>query len=200
MARGSKGAIEIDFGAKHLLLAVVIFGGAVAGAFLAGIEAGHRRAQRGQPSVLAFLEREADEHTGPVPIPDVLYQQDAQERAKAKAIESSLEAEAIERQKPTPVPPADGSAGQGQRAPAPAPRAAIVRGRFRIQVAALRDRGNADGLVGWLENNGYPAQLNEPGADGFLRVYVGPFANKDKAEAAKVRLEQEGFKPMMREF
>ena len=207
MARRAGDAVEVVFGAKQLFLAFSVAAFTLAGTFLVGVETGHKRAQRGVSSPLAFLERKADDHTGQVPIPDVLLREEEMELAKARAIEKAAQA-AIERQKPRPVVSASES---GQ--PAPEPQAdtqpppvqppvmsASEAGRIQIQVAALKNRSNADGLVDWLRNQGFQAHVDADGTDGFLRVYVGPFEEAESAAAVQRRLEQEGFKPMIRRF
>lgn len=207
MARRTGDAVEVVFGAKQLLLAFFAAAFTLAGTFMVGVEAGHKRAQRGVASPLAFLERKADDHTGQVPIPDVLLREEEMERAKARAIEKAAQA-AIDRQKPRPVVSASES---GQSAPAPQADAqpppaqppaisASEAGRIQIQVAALKNRSNAEGLVDWLRNQGFQAHVDADGTDGFLRVYVGPFEEAESAAAVRRRLEQEGFKPMIRRF
>ena len=207
MARRAGDAVEVVFGAKQLFLAFSVAAFTLAGTFLVGVEAGHKRAQRGVSSPLAFLERKADDHTGQVPIPDVLLREEEMELAKARAIEKAAQA-AIERQKPQPVVSASES---GQSAPEPQAdtqpppvqppvMSASEDGRIQIQVAALKNRSNADGLVDWLRNQGFQAHVDADGTDGFLRVYVGPFEEAESAAAVQRRLEQEGFKPMIRRF
>ena len=207
MARRTGDAVEVVFGAKQLFLAFSLAAFTLAGTFLVGVEAGHKRAQRGQSSPLAFLERKADDHTGEVPIPEVLLREEEMERAKARAIEKAAQA-AIDRQKPRPVvsapesgQPAPDPQADGQLPPAQPPAmSASEAGRIQIQVAALKNRSNADGLVEWLRNQGFQAHVDADGNDGFLRVYVGPFDEAEGAAAIQRRLEQEGFKPMIRRF
>ncbi len=207
MARRTGDAVEVVFGAKQLFLAFLAAAFTLAGTFLVGVEAGHKRAQRGVSSPLAFLERKADDHTGQVPIPDVLLKEEEMERAKARAIEKAAQA-AIDRQKPRPVVSASESGQsapvpQADAQPPPVQRPAISAseaGRIRIQVAALKNRSNAEGLVDWLRNQGFQAHVDADGTDGFLRVYVGPFEEAESAAAVQRRLEQEGFKPMIRRF
>ena len=217
MARRTGDAVEVVFGAKQLFLAFSVAAFTLAGTFLVGVETGHKRAQRGVSSPLAFLERKADDHTGQVPIPDVLLKEEELERAKSRAIERAAQA-AIERQKPRPVvsaaesgqsapdPQADAQPPQVQPSPAQPPpvqppaMSASEAGRIQIQVAALKNRSNAEGLVEWLRNQGFQAHVDADGTDGFLRVYVGPFEEAESAAAVQQRLEQEGFKPMIRRF
>ena len=197
--------VELDFGAKQFAWIALIVAGGLGGAFLVGMETGYKRAERGQPSLLAFLETEAQDHTAPVPIPEVLLRGDAEERAKARAIAGAQEPPPPDRQKPIPVL-AESSGGQPGAAPPggdvqvpdpPSPIQASENGSVRLQVAALRSRSNAEGLLGWLLNNGFPALVETNESDGFMRVFVGPFEDAEAAEQGKVRLEQEGFKPVL---
>ncbi len=197
------------FGFKHFLAVAAVACGALGGAYLVGSESGYKRAERGEPSILAFLERQADEHTGRVPIPEVLLEQDARDRAKARALASGAEGRAPDREKPTPAVAvtADGQVRPGQTAPEPdsaaqTPRQAPPSGgrQLHFQIAALRETGNAEGLLDWLRNQGFRTHVDRTASDGLVRVYIGPFQDEKDAEVAKVRLEGDGFKPILRRF
>ena len=218
--------IEVVFGFKQVL-GVIVFGGAALGlVFVGGVEHGHKLAQRGEPSLLAFLEREADAHTEPVAIPAVLFEQLDEERAEIKpASEAGQSAgsgqrrQHLERVKPTAAvkvkpaaeqpsatpakeqsadsPPAPAQPTSASREPARQPNAEPGR-RVHYQVAALNSRKNAKGLVDWLRAQGFPGQIQPAGDDGLFRVVVGPFPSDREAESAKVRLAQDGFAVMVR--
>jgi cell division septation protein DedD len=90
--------------------------------------------------------------------------------------------------------------------PAPAPAAApasAVAGEpagsgFAIQVAALRDRTEADAVARRLSTLGYPAYVLPPaaGTPRVFRVRVGKYPERREAETVAARLEQEEqFKP-----
>ncbi len=90
--------------------------------------------------------------------------------------------------------------------PAPAPAAAVVEtppepqgAGFAVQVAALRERREADAIVQRLIGKGYPAYVLAPakGAPAAVyRVRVGKFMDRREAEEAARRLEkEEQFKP-----
>lgn len=220
--------IEVVFGFKQVLGLILFSVAALGLAFVGGIEHGHKRALRGDSSLLAFLEKEADAHTEPVAIPDVLIEQLEEERAKVKATSEAKQAagsgeqrQRIERVKPTaavkarpaaqqasaadaaaeePSPdasPASAEPTTAAREPTSQPRAELGKG-LHYQVAALRSRKNAKGLVDWLRAQGFPGQIQPAGDDGLYRVVVGPFPNDREAESAKVRLAQDGFAVMVR--
>jgi cell division septation protein DedD len=69
---------------------------------------------------------------------------------------------------------------------------------FAIQVAALRQRAEADSVVRGLAGKGYPAYVMTPdsGAPAVFRVRVGKFKDRRDAETVAARLQkEEQFKP-----
>jgi cell division septation protein DedD len=94
---------------------------------------------------------------------------------------------------PEPTPPA--------AAPAPSASAAMREpsgAGFAIQVAALRQRAEADGVARSLATKGYPAYVMNPesGAPAVFRVRVGKFKDRTEAETVAARLQkEEQFKP-----
>ncbi len=220
--------IEVVFGFKQVLGLILFSVAALGLAFVGGVEHGHKRALRGDSSLLAFLEKEADAHTEPVAIPDVLIEQLEEERAKVKAASeakqsagSGQQRQRIERVKPTAAvkarPTAEQAAAADAAAEEPSPDAspaaaepataarepasppkAELGKRLHYQVAALNSRKNAKGLVDWLRAQGLPGHIQPAGDDGLYRVVVGPFPSDREAESAKVRLAQDGFAVMVR--
>ncbi len=67
-----------------------------------------------------------------------------------------------------------------------------------LQVAALKKRGDAVALAGFLRQRGYPAVAWGPGPGHLYRVQVGPYPNVKAADAVKRKLEQEGFKSLLK--
>ena len=66
---------------------------------------------------------------------------------------------------------------------------------FAVQVAAVRDRTEADKIAARLKAKGYPAYITSP-APGMFRVRVGKFKEQREADAAAAKLEkEEQFKP-----
>jgi cell division septation protein DedD len=83
-------------------------------------------------------------------------------------------------------------------APVPAPAAAVSHEGFSVQVAAVRERDEADRIVAKLVNQGYSGYLirGQGAAAAFYRVRVGAFKDRQAAEEVAVRLERaEGVKP-----
>lgn len=64
---------------------------------------------------------------------------------------------------------------------------------FAIQVAALRERAEADTMVKRLAGKGYPAYVLAPakGAPSVFRVRVGKFKDRREADAIAARLQSE---------
>ncbi len=88
---------------------------------------------------------------------------------------------------------------------APAPTAPVAAASveppgtgFAIQVAALRERDEADVIVKRLAGKGYPAYVVAPikGAPAVYRVRVGKFKDRHEADTVAARLQkEEQFKP-----
>jgi cell division septation protein DedD len=69
---------------------------------------------------------------------------------------------------------------------------------FAIQVAALKERSEADAIVSRLASKGYSAYVVAPakGAPSVFRVRVGKFKERREADAVAVRLQkEEQFRP-----
>lgn len=83
----AKDEIEVAFGLKQVLMLLVFSGVVLGGTYFWGYETGHRKALRGEPSPLSFLEKTADPYTEPVAIPKVLLEDvdDHSGRASASA-------------------------------------------------------------------------------------------------------------------
>ena len=103
---------------------------------------------------------------------------------------------------PTPKPEAPVAAVPARPAPAAAaPVAATTEPAgtgFTIQVAALRERDEADTIVKRLAGKGYPAYVLAPvkGAPAVYRVRVGKFKERREADTVAARLQkEEQFKP-----
>ena len=104
----------------------------------------------------------------------------------------------------TPPPAATKTAAKAA-APPPAPAAAApaassepAGGGFAIQVAALREREEADVIVKRLAGKGYPAYVVAPakGAPQVFRVRVGKYKERNEADTVAARLlKEELFKP-----
>ena len=96
---------------------------------------------------------------------------------------------------PAPSPPA---AAPAVAAPVAAASTEPAGNGYAIQVAALKERGEADTLVKRLAGKGYPAYVLTPakGAPSVFRVRVGKFKERREADTVAARLQkEEQFKP-----
>ena len=228
MARQGDDEIEVVFGFKQVCGFLVVASVVLFGVFVWGLEAGHKRALRGDPSVLGFLAETGELRSEPVEIPDVLLSAPEAEWAEggtepAEAAPTAAEipvAQPPERVKPKPSVKPQPSAqpvaetpavSKPAKLPPPEPKAEAppvkppaptqeAAGKLHYQVAALKSRQNAKSLVDRLRTQGWPARIQPEGADGLFRVYVGPFRTSDDAEAARTRLARDGFQLMARRF
>lgn len=80
----------------------------------------------------------------------------------------------------------------------PSAATADPAGAFSIQVAALRERGEADTIVKRLASKGYPAYVVAPakGSASIFRVRVGKYKDRREADTVAAKLQkEEQFKP-----
>jgi DedD protein len=100
---------------------------------------------------------------------------------------------------PAPSAPAPAAApAPAKSAPAATPAGPPVAAEpagpgFAIQLAALRQREEADGVARRLTSKGYPAYVLAPdaGAPPVFRVRVGKFKDRREADAVAARLQKE---------
>ena len=100
--------------------------------------------------------------------------------------------------KPAAATPKPAAAAPKPAATAPATSAAPEGSGFSIQVAALREREEADAIVKRLASKGYAAYVVSPakGAPAMFRVRVGKFKERREADTVAARLQkEEQFKP-----
>jgi DedD protein len=110
---------------------------------------------------------------------------------------------------PPPAPKPDAKPAPGKNAPAAVATSATAPAKeaadatpggagFVVQVAAVRQRGEADAIRGRLARKGYPAFIATAGTPGAptYRVRVGKFPSRREADAMAAKLErEEQFKP-----
>ncbi len=217
---------EIQLNGKQLVFMAMAFVVIAVGIFLMGVQVGRGvRTERGLPDGTDSTVASAPESEPPLPPPSIGQgssatpvtageqlsyaerlggTEPAAEQLK-KADEPAPPAEA-----PTPKPeaPVPASAAPEPRTAAPAPAtlsapAAAVSTEpagtgFAIQVAALRERSEADTIVKHLAGKGYPAYVLAPvkGAPSVFRVRVGKFKERREADTVAARLQkEEQFKP-----
>lgn len=109
----------------------------------------------------------------------------------AAAAPPAREERAAPEEKPAEPPPPP---SEPTRAAAPAPPASVTSGDgFVVQVAALRDRTEADALVRRLSGKGYSAFVVNPvpGKPPVYKVQVGRFADRGEAARISARLKSE---------
>jgi cell division septation protein DedD len=128
----------------------------------------------------------------------------AKEQLRAEAAPAPAETPPTPRAETTaPVGPAAVPSAAKPATPAPASAAAAVSSEpagagFAIQVAALREREEADVIVKRLASKGYPAYVVAPakGSPSVFRVRVGKYKDRNEADTIAARLQkEEQFKP-----
>lgn len=93
------------------------------------------------------------------------------------------------------TPPASPTAPAAAKAPATNAQTGDAGKGYAVQVAAVRDRAEADRIANRLKGKGYTTYITSP-APGMFRVRVGKFEQLREAEATAARLEkEEQFKP-----
>lgn len=96
-----------------------------------------------------------------------------------------------------PEPPAPAVEGDSSPTAQPAPPrpSPTATGSLHLQVSALKSSQAAEKLGRKLESEGFPVQVRETGADGLVRVLVGPVEDREQLAAMADRLREEGLKP-----
>lgn len=214
---------EIQLNGKELVFMAMAFVVLGVGIFLMGVLVGRGvRAERGVPDGSDGPMAAAVESEPPLPPASVgqgssdtpvtageklsyaerLTGNEPSAEALKKPSEPAPPAEA-----PTPKPeaPITASAVPPPAATAPAASAPAAAASteppgtgFAIQVAALRERSEADTIVKRLAGKGYPAYVLAPakGAPAVFRVRVGKFKERREADTVAARLQkEEQFKP-----
>jgi DedD protein len=102
----------------------------------------------------------------------------------------------------TQTPPVTAAAATAPATEAPASGTAdtaTAAGGYYVQVAAVSRQEDAEALVEALKKKQYPAfTANNPAADKFYRVQVGPFGDIKEAEAMRARLIGDGYNPIVK--
>ena len=100
--------------------------------------------------------------------------------------------------KPRDAQPQPTAADVGKTA-TPAASPAPASGGYFVQVAAVSREEDAESLVEALKKKQYPAfTANNPSADKFHHVQVGPYADIKDAEAMRARLIADGYNPILK--
>jgi DedD protein len=77
--------------------------------------------------------------------------------------------------------------------PVSAPLPATSSGNIMVQIAAVKNRTDAEALADALRKNGFSPTLRTEPQDKLLHVQVGPFSNRDDAKAMRLRLSSAGY-------
>jgi DedD protein len=89
--------------------------------------------------------------------------------------------------------------GEPAKAPTDAAAAAPSSAGYYVQVAAVSRQEDAEALVEALKKKQYPAfSANNPTADKFYHVQVGPYTELKDAEAMRARLIGDGYNPIVK--
>jgi len=91
------------------------------------------------------------------------------------------------------------STAESPKAAADAVTATPSSASYYVQVAAVSRQEDAEALVEALKKKQYPAfTANNPSADKFYHVQVGPYADLKDAEAMRARLIGDGYNPIVK--
>lgn len=208
---------EIQLDGKQLVFMAMAFVVIAVGIFLLGVQVGRGvRGERGLPETEVAAAASTSEAEPPLPAAVSQGTSTAPVTAGEKlsyaerltgdtAANDSLKKSAepaAEPPSPKPEAPVAASAPPVTAPPPPVPAAAVATepagAGFAIQVAALRERSEADTMVKRLAGKGYPAYVLAPvkGAPSVYRVRVGKFKERREADTVAARLQkEEQFKP-----
>lgn len=92
---------------------------------------------------------------------------------------------------PKPAPPT--LAPTTVSATAPSASQTVAAGGIMVQIAAVKNRPDAEALAAALETNGFHATIRSEPQDKLLHVQVGPFENRDDAKAMRQKLANAGY-------
>jgi len=88
------------------------------------------------------------------------------------------------------------------RSTPPPPSATVppvaVSGSFMVQVAAVSSQDIADIEIAALKKDGYAVVVRHEPQDKLLHVQIGPFADKNAAEAMRKRVQADGFNAIVK--
>jgi DedD protein len=81
---------------------------------------------------------------------------------------------------------------QPEAAPVATPPAAPA-GNIMVQIAAVKNRPDAEALANALRKNGFTPTIRTEPQDKLLHVQIGPFNNRDDAKAMRQKLSGAGY-------
>ncbi len=117
----------------------------------------------------------------------------AKQPPKPARTEKGVQAKPVQAKKAPPKPSARPDKKPAARSVASDPgNVRKGKGRYTIQVAAVKETGNAERLVAQLRSKGYPAyqvRVEVPGKGAWHRVRVGAFENRAAADRMLAKLK-----------
>ena len=186
MAKAQDGQYELVLENRHLLgiffAAAVLCGVFFALGYIVGKNTGGAYAPPQQSLAAAPAEGKRSP-LSPAPPPAAESQPQTGQETKAQPTEEAAGAPAA-----TTTP----------AAPAPEEAKPAATGGITLQVAALSKKEDAEAMVALLKGKSFSVSLSTAAGDKLYHVQVGPFESSQDADAAKARLEKEGFKPILK--
>ena len=216
---------EIQLNGKQLVFMAMAFVVIAVGIFLMGVQVGRGvRGERGLPDGGEMAAAAAAESEPPLPAASAGQGSSetpvtaGEKLSYAERLTGNEGAADSLKKTPEPAPPAEPptpkpepvtaapAPAAARNAPASPPAAAPAAAAsaepagtgYAIQVAALRERSEADAIVKRLAGKGYSAYVLAParGEPSFYRVRVGKFKERREADTVAARLQkEEQFKP-----
>ena len=181
MKNNETGEYELVVGNPQLLSGFVIVVLLCAAAFVMGYEVGQNtpRSARAQADTAAPVSPPAATDTRPPAVP-------VSPPREAEANPAQLPAD--DAGKPVEAPPQPTTQPAREIPAAPVPEAPAAPAGSYCQAMAVRQASDAQSLLQTLKDGGMPAGL-QSGADGWVRVMVGPYQDRAALSHAKTELE-----------
>jgi cell division septation protein DedD len=207
---------EITLGTGRMLAIFFTFVLICAFFFSIGFSLGRRTAIAGSGSLgiahagapATIVRPSAAKNDGPQSTPQSqandfsFYKAVAEKNADAALAPKDSKTPASPATAPTSNPTTSPAATSTAEPPKPAPDAATAApasGGYYVQVAAVSRQEDAESLVEALKKKQYPAfSANNPTADKFYHVQVGPYPELKDAEAMRARLIGDGYNPIVK--
>jgi len=210
MAMGFKRSGDLALESRHLvglfLLMVVIFGVVFSLGYLLGRNQGETKlySTANRDTLRTATAGGAPGPAGkahptsspPVPAPSEWDLYRSGDSKKTEALQKTAKAPAVGSKLSEPTP-ASGKVSSAESKASTSPPT-IPRGGIVLQVAALTKETDALALAEALQKKKFPAFVLPPAADHYYRVQVGPYADEQSADLARHKLENEGFKAILK--
>ncbi len=175
MTRAEDGEYELVLENRHVL-GIFFVAALLCGVFFAlGYMVGKSTGAAAPPQQQAVTAPSGEGRQSPMPPP-------ARKAESAPASEQPVEIK---------QPPAG---EQAATAPAANPPAETIT----LQVAALSKKEDADAMAAVLKEKSFPVSISAGAGDRLYHVLVGPYESTKDADAAKMLLEKEGFRAIVK--